>query len=219
MDDEMLVGSDTKRRLLELIKRRGRLTLEQAAAGTGLRRPTLRQHLMQLERDGLVQRAVERGRRGRPRLLYRLTPAGEQFFPKRDGELLARLLRFLEDEGAKDLLQRFFEEYWNERLEEVRRRLARVATRTLEERLAVIRDFLEAEGFMPEIVVSEEGVEIRECNCPFPKAVRHTRLPCYLEARFYELLMHQEVVRTAYIPEGSPACSYSLPSSYAPPSR
>lgn len=205
-----LLGSETKRQLLQLIKRHGRLTLDEAAAATGLTRPTLREHLVQLERDGLVQRTTERRGRGRPRLLYHLTPAGEQLFPNRDGKLLARLLRFLQEAGADELLQRFFEQYWDERLQEVRRRLAQAPARTLEERLAVLREFLEAEGFMPEIVLSDKGLEIRACNCPFTEAVRHTRLPCYLEARFFELLMEQEPVRVTYIPDGSPACSYTF---------
>ncbi|MDQ7039879.1 MAG: helix-turn-helix transcriptional regulator [Rhodothermus sp.] len=205
-----LVGSETKRHLLQLMKRRGRLTLDEAVTATGLTRSTLREHLMQLERDGLVQHATERQKRGRPRLLYRLTPAGERLFPNRDGELLARLLQFLKAEGAEKLLQRFFEQYWNDRLQVIRQRLKQAQAHTLEDRLAMLRDFLEEEGFMPEIVFSEQGLEIRECNCPFAETVRHTRLPCYLEARFFERLLGQKAKRVAYIPESSPACRYTF---------
>lgn len=205
-----LLGSETKRQLLLLLKRRGQLTLDEAEAATGLTRPTLREHLTQLERDGLVRRSTERRGRGRPRLLYRLTSAGAQLFPNRDGVLLGRLLEFLKEEGAEELLRRFFERYWTERLQAARQRLA--SAQTPEARLAALRDFLEEEGFMPEIVVSEQGVEIRECNCPFAETIRHTRLPCYLEARFFEQLLGREAVRVAYIPDGSPACSYAFDS-------
>ncbi|WP_279322851.1 helix-turn-helix transcriptional regulator, partial [Rhodothermus marinus] len=116
--------------------------------------------------------------------------AGAQLFPNRDGMLLGRLLDFLKEEGAEELLRRFFERYWDERLQAARQRLT--SAQTPEARLAALRDFLEEEGFMPEIVVSEQGVEIRECNCPFAETVRHTRLPCYLEARFFEQLLGRE---------------------------
>ena len=203
-----LLGSETKRQLLVLLKRRGQLTLDEAEATLRLTRPTLREHLMQLERDGLVRRTVERRGRGRPRLLYRLTSAGEQLFPNRDGVLLGRLLAFLKEEGAEKLLRRFFERYWAERLRAARQRLA--SAQTPEARLVALRDFLEEEGFMPEIVVSGQRLELRECNCPFAETVRHTRLPCYLEARFFEQLLGREAVRVAYIPDGSPACSYTF---------
>ncbi len=203
-----LLGSETKRQLLLLLKRRGQLTLDEAEAATSLTRPTLREHLTQLERDGLVRRSIERRGRGRPHLLYRLTPAGAQLFPNRDGALLGRLLTFLKEVGAEELLRRFFERYWAERLQAAQQRLA--SARTPEARLAALRDFLEEEGFMPEIVVSDQGVEIRECNCPFAETIRHTRLPCYLEARFFEQLLGQEAVRVTHIPDGSPACSYAF---------
>ncbi len=203
-----LLGSETKRQLLVLLKRRGQLTLDEAEATLRLTRPTLREHLMQLERDGLARRTVERRGRGRPRLLYRLTSAGEQLFPNRDGVLLGRLLDFLKEAGAEKLLRRFFERYWAERLRAARQRLA--SAQTPEARLVALRDFLEEEGFMPEIVVSGQRLELRECNCPFAETVRHTRLPCYLEARFFEQLLGREAVRVAYIPDGSPACSYTF---------
>lgn len=206
-----LVRSETKRQLLLLLKRHGQLTLDEAETATGLTRPTLREHLTQLERDGLVHRATERRGRGRPRLLYRLTPVGAQLFPNREAALLGRLLQFLQKAGAEALIQRFFERYWNERLQAVQQQLAHV--QTLEAQMAVLHDFLEAEGFMPEIAFTSAGLEIRECNCPFSETVRHTRLPCYLEARFFEQLLGQKALRVTYIPEGSPACTYTFESS------
>ncbi len=203
-----LLGSETKRQLLVLLKRRGQLTLDEAEATLRLTRPTLREHLMQLERDGLVRRTIERRGRGRPRLLYRLTSAGEQLFPNRDGVLLGRLLAFLKEEGAEKLLRRFFERYWAERLRAARQRLA--SAQTPEARLVALRDFLEEEGFMPEIVVSGQRLELRECNCPFAETVRHTRLPCRLEARFLKQLLKREILQVTYMPDGYSACTYTF---------
>ncbi len=206
----LVLHSDTKQQLLDLLKRRGQLTLSEAEAATGLRRPTLREHLTQLERDGLVQHVMERHGRGRPRLLYRLTRTGVQLFPNRDAILLGRLLQFLKQEAGEALLERFFQKFWEERLQEIERRLAQHEAHTLQARLSVVRDFLEEEGFMPELVVNDQGLEIRECNCPFTETVRHTRLPCYLEARFFEAVLGLPTSRVAYIPEGSPACTYTF---------
>lgn len=199
----------TKGELLLLIKRRGEITLDDAEAATSLTRPTLRQHLGGLERDGLVTRSTRRGERGRPALRYALSPSAETLFPSRDGHLLGRLLDYLLDRGEDALVHDFFERYWDERLRDVQDRLRHVPASDAEGRLAALSDVLREQGFMPE-VHRNGGVTIRECNCPFPEAVKRTRLPCRLEATFYERLFDGPAQRVTYIPDGFAACTYEF---------
>lgn len=204
-----LFPTGTKGELLLLMKRHGAISLHDASAATGLTRPTLRQHLGQLERDRLVERSTRRQARGRPSLRYALTPEAEALFPSRDGALLGHLLGFLQEHGEDDLIEAFFERYWGERLREVQHRLGRADDE--EARLEVLLEILREQGFMPEARRDEGGLVVRECNCPFPEAVRRTHLPCRLEARFFRDVLGEEVRRVAYIPDGSPACTYALP--------
>lgn len=203
-------SSDTKRDLLTLIKQQGTISLDDAEAATGLTRTTLREHLGQLERDGLVERSTKRQGRGRPSLRYHLTPEGERLFPSRDHVLLGRLLAFLQHEGDERLLRAFFEQFWAERLREIEYRFSKLGAGDPDERLAVLEELLREQGFMPEVHQHEEGLVIRECNCPFPEAVKHTRLPCQLEAAFFEKIFDRPVGRVSYIPDGSPACTYAF---------
>ena len=199
----------TKGELLLLMKRRGEVSLDDAEAATGLTRPTLRQHLGGLERDRLVARSTRRQARGRPALRYALTPEAEALFPSRDGHLLGRLLDYLLEEGEDDLVQDFFERYWDERLRDVRHRLRHVPPGDADGFLAALADVLREQGFMPE-VHRNGAVTIRECNCPFPEAVKRTRLPCRLEAAFYERLFDDRIRRVTYIPDGFAACTYEF---------
>lgn len=199
----------TKGELLLLMKRRGEVSLDDAQAATGLTRPTLRQHLGALERDGLVARSTQRGLRGRPALRYALDPSAETLFPSRDGLLLGRLLDYLLERGEDDLIRDFFERYWDERLRDVQNRLRSVPAGDASGRLAALGEVLREQGFMPEIH-HNGGVTIRECNCPFPEAVRRTRLPCRLEATFYERLFDDPIQRVTYIPDGFAACTYEF---------
>lgn len=90
-------------------------------------------------------------------------------------------------------------------------RLGRVPPGDEEGRLAVLMEILREQGFMPELRRGEQGLCIRECSCPFPEIVKRSRLPCRLEARFFERVFDEEIDRVTYIPDGFPACTYEFP--------
>jgi predicted ArsR family transcriptional regulator len=81
----------------------------------------------------------------------------------------------------------------------------------LEGRLHVLKELLDEQGFMPEIERTDDRTVVRECNCPFPEAVKNTRLPCHLEAQFYETIFDTPLERVSYIPDGNPSCTYVVP--------
>lgn len=202
--------SDAKRMLLELIKRRGSVSLDEATGATGLARTTLREHLLKLEADGLIARTPQRRGRGRPSLRFRLTERGEALFPTRDGLLLHELLAFLKQTDREDLIEAFFTSFWETRLREAENRLRDLPSVDPAERLALLAGILREQGFMPEVETATGQTIIRECNCPFPEAVKQTRLPCRLEARFFERLLQCQMERVHYIPDGHATCTYTL---------
>lgn len=206
-----LVSSDTRRELLQIIKRRGSLTVDEAMEALDMARTTVREHLLQLKEKGLLDRSVERKGRGRPGHRYEMTRRAKVLFPSRDGELMGKLIRFLHEEGAEDLVRRFFEAYWNDRTDAIKRKLEAVASDDVDEKVETLRKILEEEGFMPEISRDEEQVTIRECNCPFPESVKETRIPCRLEEEFYKTIFETELERVSHIPEGNSACTYAIP--------
>jgi predicted ArsR family transcriptional regulator len=134
----------------------------------------------------------------------------KMLFPSRDGELMGSLLQFLREHGAEELVETFFEDYWDARTQAVKQKLREAAADDLEEKLEVLRSILEAEGFMPEISRRGGRVTIRECNCPFPESVKQTKLPCRLERAFFEALFGSALDRVSYIPEGNAACTYEI---------
>src|SRR3990172_4244076 len=81
----------TKQQILTLLKRAGSVTVEEAAGGLAVASMTARQHLVGLERDGLIQAEKVRRSTGRPHYLYTLTSKGEETFPRRY-DLLAQIL-------------------------------------------------------------------------------------------------------------------------------
>jgi len=203
-----LVSSDTRRELLQIIKRRGSVSVDEAMEALDMARTTVREHLLQLKEKGLVEQSVEREGRGRPRHRYAMSQRAKVLFPSRDGELMGQLIQYLRDQDAEGLVESFFETYWEARTEAVKERLQEADT--LDEQLVVLREILKAEGFMPNIQREDGQVTVRECNCPFPESVRQTDAPCRLEEEFYETIFESLLHRVSYIPDGEAACVYEI---------
>ncbi len=89
---------ESRRRILEHVKRRGEADAEAIATHLGITLSGARQHLTALERDGLLQHASARAGAGRPKYLYGLTAAGDALFPRAYAELTNELLEYVEDE-------------------------------------------------------------------------------------------------------------------------
>jgi predicted ArsR family transcriptional regulator len=211
MEDITDLLSDSQTRLVELIKKRGEVTVDQAVDALDLATTTIRQHLERLENEDLVEHRRNSVGRGRPRHVYRLSSRAEQLFPSLDRLMLHRLLDFLSTEGHHRAIDDFFHEFWDERGDEFRRRLDALDDESREARLNLLSEFLDEQGFMPEIDHDEAGsVEIRECHCPLSKAVESTRLPCRLEAEFLEQVVGQSLERVSYMPDGNNACVYEF---------
>lgn len=206
-----LLQSDTKRRLLKLMKRRGEITLGDAMTVIDRARPTLRDHLDQMGRDGLVARRTRKQGRGRPSMCYRMTPSAKQLFPSGEGPVFAEFLEYLQQEGQDHLIEEFFSSFWDARLSEVKQRLdSSLEEADVQAIVDVLEEVLREGGFMPEVRVGEDQVTITECNCPFSQIVDTTDLPCASEACFYDTLFEQ-VERTGHITEGDTSCVYELP--------
>ncbi len=207
----MLKQSDSRRQLLNLIKKNGQLTLNQAIEETGLSRTTLREHFTNLEHEGYLKRHSRREGRGRPELVFELTDSGNRLFPSSDGFLLRSLISYLKTHKKEDYLDSFFKEYWDKRAEEAAHRLKSEQVETIEDKIKVLQDYLEEQGFMPNILVADSGMlVIEECNCPFTDTVKETRLPCKLEAKFLQDFFAATLDRVTYIPNGNHACTYHL---------
>lgn len=208
-----MIYTGSKKDLLDLIKQNGILSLDEAVKQTNLSKTTLREHFLQLERDGYIRREYARSGPGRPSLQYQITPEGQQLFPSSESDLLREMLKFLKEQGNSQTIEQFFESFWEEHLKKARDRMDEASENNLKSRLSKLKVFLEEEGFMPEVESDPEDgtITIKECNCPFSEVVKETRLPCKLEAMFYQKLFNEKVKRTSHIADGDFACTYEIP--------
>lgn len=206
----MFTGS--KKELLDFIKREGMASIDDAVEHTGLSKTTLREHLLKLERDGYIIRDYLRMGPGRPSLQYQLTSKGNNLYPSGEAAMLKDLLNYLKSKDEDDTLEEFFEAFWEKRIKKARERMDETSEDDFKKRLEALVKMLEEEGFMPEFEIDEEEqhLELKECNCPYSDVVKQTRLPCKLEAMFFEELFGQ-AERTSHIADGDYSCTYNIP--------
>src|SRR5256885_5069649 len=104
----MIAGRSTRMEVLELPGRTGRSSAETIANALGVPPNAARQHLTNLERDGLVVSQPERSGRGRPSLLFALTERADAVFPKRYGQLATMVLQEVQEMGGPEALDEVF---------------------------------------------------------------------------------------------------------------
>ncbi len=189
------------------------LSIDEAVEEIDLAKTTLREHFLQLERDGYVERDYVRSGPGRPSLQYQLTSKGNSLFPSSESKLIRNIIKYLKTKGSEQLVEDFFEDFWDQRLEEAQDRIEESSAEDPESKVKVLMRMLEEEGFMPEFDLDEESekLTVKECNCPFSEVVKETRLPCKLEEMFYKKLFNENAERTTYIADGDYACTYDIP--------
>lgn len=201
---------EPKTKLLELIKSKGELSIDEAILHLGLAKTTVRQHLLLLEKQNLIQSKTSRAARGRPQRVYQLTQQASVLFPSQESALLTELLSKLIEGGQQSWVNNFFTDYWNKRTKKFKKRLETKGELSTKATQTALLEFLKDEGFMPEIIKKKDGsITVRECNCPFSETIKVTRLPCQLEAIFLEQTLNARLERTSYIPAGATTCTYT----------
>lgn len=206
MKDALLKEAKTK--ILDLIKSRGELSTDEAAQELGLAKSTTRQHFQILLRQGLVTSHSKKQPKGRPLIFYTLTDQADHLYPTKDPELLGQLLTKLIQEGHTQWVEQFFEDYWQQKFNRFEKRLSLRKSASPQVARQVLLDILKEDGFMPEIHSKGGQVSLKTCNCPFPEAVKATKIPCRLEAEFLKKVLNKNLKRTEYIPSGESSCTY-----------
>lgn len=196
------------RAICDALKHRGRATVPELANDLSLNIETVREHLRTLtlrkliERDGTVQRGP-----GRPEVAYVLASAAESLFPRREGEILHALGRYLVETGQQQVLRDFFDAYVGARSEVA---MARVEHLTGKERVLEVARIMDEMGFMPLVDGPADNPSLRLCHCPMRDLVDATDIPCRAEIGLLTKLIGARPKRDAYIPAGDASCSYTL---------
>ena len=197
----------TRQQILAYLQRQGRATVKELGQILDLTSTGIRQHLTVLERDGLVEAREERGRVGRPTLVYSLTEKADALSPK-TYDLLASVL--LEEIRASD---------GNEKLHQLLHRVAsrlafpyleRVKGKPLAQRVQETARIMDEQGSLAEYSEKDGEYIIDEFTCPFLKVAQRDRAICALHVEFVRILTGSDTRLTRSLLRGERACTYRM---------
>lgn len=197
----------TRHQILEYLQRHGRATVKEFGALLGLTSTGIRQHLTVLERDALVEAREERGRVGRPTLVYSLTEKADSLFPKSYDVLASVLLEEIRATEGNEKLHQM--------LHNVAQRLAdpfsdRVKGKPLPDRVRETARIMEEQGCLVDCLEADGDYYIDEYTCPFPKVAERDRAICALHVEFVSLLSGGDTRLTRSLLRGEQACTYRI---------
>jgi predicted ArsR family transcriptional regulator len=209
------IVQDTKHQILTLLKRTGSSTVDEAAGALSIASMTARQHLVGLEKDGLVVSEKVRRANGRPHYVYRLTPKGDEKFPRRY-DLLAQLL--LDEIGnleVDDVAGRSAEQRRELVIQRAADRLtdrhsSNLSGQPLRTRVAAATELLHAVGGFAEWYETVDGFEIRDYNCMFSRFVGESASDCQWHVRLLNRLLDHDVTHEVFSNGAIQCCRYVI---------
>ena len=191
--------------ILELLRRRGRCSAETIAGDLGVTPNAIRQHLTNLERDGLVVSQPERSGRGRPALLFALTERADSVFPKRYGQLATMVLQEVQEMGGPEALDEVFARVAARHASAIERDLGGLG---FDEKLNRVVSWIGRAGTLVEQSESPEGVKVTIHNCPFRNTALKFPQVCTITPQLISRLIGAAVSQSDSIHRHDPYCSF-----------
>lgn len=197
----------TRWQIVEILKQRGRATVDELSKELGITLMAVRLHLVVLERDDLVSRGSIREGPGRPTLVYRLTEQAEEAFPKRYDQLANSLLDAAKAEiGAAGV-------------EAILRRAARaqaaglrqqVGEGELSAKVAALARSQSGEDALCRWEEAEDGYFLHRYSCPYYRVARQHPEVCALHSRVLSEALEAKVEPVCLLVQGEGRCSFLI---------
>jgi len=201
----------TRRALVDLLKRRGELDVVQLAVELGVSNVAVRQHLAGLLAECLVTTKQVRRAVGRPALVYTLAPAAEALFPQSSDRMALDLLLRLEQAVGPEAMEKLFQARMRDLNEAYKVRLA--DAKSWDEKLKILAQIRDEEGYLAEVQPGENGApRLIEHHCPVAAlAKQHPHVCAYELELFKQVLGEPGLKRCSHILSGQHACVYEVP--------
>lgn len=206
--------SPAKRTVLLLLKRSPGASLKEIGIALGISRTGALKHLTALESEGLVERAYRAGRKGRPRVCFRLTRGAQRAFPAAYTQAALCAMAFIEKHQGRPAVMQML----RERAGELRvRHDPRVAGKDLGARVKELAKIRDEEGYMASVKrPGRASFELLEHNCPFLAIAERYEEACEVERDLFRDLLHADVAVSHRVVAGDPVCRFLVK---PPPTR
>ena len=200
----------SKEKILDLLKNEGPQEAPALAESLGVTPMAVRQHLYELEEDGIVEAVPSPRPKGRPGKVWHLTEKSAEFFPDSHADFAVGLIHSIRDAFGEEGMDKLLDLRAEEQVAGYRAEIGESGT--LKERLNKLADLRTREGYMADVLPGDEPDQflLVENNCPVCEAARECSGICERELKVFEELMGEDVAiyRTDHITKGARRCAY-----------
>ncbi|MBI3243827.1 MAG: ArsR family transcriptional regulator [Chloroflexi bacterium] len=197
----------TRDSILNMLRRRGPLSVNDLADVTGVTPVSVRHHLSALQAEGLITATESHSSVGRPKLMYSLTQAAVERFPTKYLRFTDRLLDELKTALPSLMIEKIFEAM---AYDIASGHASRLEGKTLDEKLTLLAEILGEEGFMAEWNKVGEAYQLTEYNCPyFMIGQRHPEV-CTIDQTLISKMLSRPVAKSTCLLNGDQRCVFVI---------
>jgi predicted ArsR family transcriptional regulator len=207
---EGVMSETSDRELLDLIRRRGPLTVPEMAGALGVTGTAVRNRLARLLATGLVERRAEHVGRGRPRHRYQASVEAHKKLGQNYADLAVVLWEELMGSVDDRKLRRLLFARITERLAEMYR--SHVTGESWEGRLVQLSHVLHDRGVEAEVARDDSiaGLAsfLRQHSCPYYELAEADRAICALERKMFEKILGRGLRLSQCRLDGDRSCDF-----------
>ena len=169
---------------------------------------TVRHHLNQLQRDGLIAdpELLHRNVPGRPQYVYTLSERGMNYFPNNYKNLARALLHRIQTTLPEDSINVIMEGVANDLADAVQ-----LNEQTLEYRLDAAVAYLNEHGYDAKVAPTQGGYIIKTHICPYSDITSGSQNLCHMDLRLISSIIGVVPRMTTRISDGDDLCTYFIP--------
>ncbi len=203
------MSESSDRTLLDLLRRRGPMTVAEMSEQLGVTGTAVRNRLSRLQESGLVERRAEANGRGRPRHAYQASVEAQKRLGQNYADLAVVLWEEMMTTVADRKLRRLIFARITDRLAEMYR--GRVSGPEWEGRLVQLTTLLHDRGVEAE-VARHDGVGasplLRQHSCPYYELAETDRAICALERKMFEKVLGRGLKLSQCRLDGDHSCDF-----------
>ncbi len=209
------MATTTRQTILQTLSRRQQCTIKELAEVAEINPISVRHHITRLEAEGLVTSKEERHGVGRPRRVYMLTKAGLERFPSRYVDMTVRLLEQIKQNLPAPVVERLFTQMAQDLADEQAVQLD-LEGLSVEERLDVVKQVLNEEGF--DVYWEQKGnaYYIHEATCPYLHIGEAHPEICSMDRTLISTLLRVPAEQIHCRLDGDDRCTYTIPKDNIP---
>lgn len=207
-----LMDNSTRKKIILSLKKNGDMSVDSLSKEVNITPMGIRQHLLILERNGIVEYFTKKHGVGRPGFLYRLTDLADELFPKAYEKFAVDLLVDVEEKDGREKISELFKRRYERTLSEKAALLA--GKNNLSDRLSTLAESLQKDGYIVDLEENGKHYSLKQFNCIISKVAFKYKEACTYDLHLLKKLIGDNVIRQHCLSDGARACVYLIPKSF-----